>query len=1082
MYIVWQDDTSGDFDIMSAASADNGSTFNEPINVSNNDGLSLSPRLAVFENNLYIVWQDDTSGNFDILLAASTDNGSTFSEPVNVSNNDGTSTEPMLAVSSTGANIYTIWSDNEIDSSNNEIYLSTSTDNGVTFGCPINLSGDSGSSSSPQMILASDGTSVHTTWQDFTTNSEVLALSIDPLDEAIVVNPLANTSPKWDTDQIDVSGSVANAADDTVTVDWGDGTQTEDVPILGCFWGPVSHSYSSSAVDTNPNMLVARLIAADDTEKASSPGTEINVQKHSTTLVLNSIASVKQGTDVTVTGSLVDADVGDQLEGMTITFTGSGAGDLSSVSTDVDGLFSSTGPSVDTTEDGLEVQAHFDGTSVYEPADSDIKTYDTADLTATEFPVTAGSSTVDLTGFNASIQFEDVISDGVVFVSACDPPDSDRFIALDNMCLRISPGVQMADGSSAIVNMSYAGKEIPDGYTASDIDLFHEVVTEGTIVDVTQSRDLENQSVAGKVSSFSNFIGGIALHDEKPVGAHRTQIFVGDDNVVSLRDINNQQDSSATATMSLDKTRYRMSDNPVITIDDSNGNADPEEADIVYAGVMSETSDPFAIGVTLTETGVDTGVFEGIFGFTSGESSTPDALLQVRSGDKLSIFYVSGARFEATIDGVIESGPVELSDYVVEEGVCFAPVGGAVNLQLVDSQIGPDGRIRATISYSNALLEGIDPSSLRIVHKEDLTWVDVTVDPGGYDPDAKTITGETSSPGPFSLATNVGDCGGGAGGGGGFGRGIVVDFVASLASSGGGGGGSSSGSTGTGAALPAGHDVVSTTNVGSETVTVKFDTIESSTGPLVIKSTDVGDVKQLFDEVRMEQNEEQGVLDQDGTMYSTAGTIFDIDSSAVKFEGMVDVTIPYDEDFTSSNGPESNIRFLHYDAQHNEWQDDTIAIDTSANTVSGRVSSLSPVVAAVVEDGTFDAKYFEFNPLSKIADVVEGNAITILDSNGVKVTTVGVGENVTITNAIKNLQRTSQSYTYVIEVFDNENVTVDLRLGTGTLDQGQITTLANEWTAEQEGTYTFKIFVVDDLGASAPVILKNPSVAKLDIT
>ena len=44
-----------------------------------------------------MVWQDNTPGNPDIFFSASTDGGLTFSEPENISENSGGSVEPQIS-------------------------------------------------------------------------------------------------------------------------------------------------------------------------------------------------------------------------------------------------------------------------------------------------------------------------------------------------------------------------------------------------------------------------------------------------------------------------------------------------------------------------------------------------------------------------------------------------------------------------------------------------------------------------------------------------------------------------------------------------------------------------------------------------------------------------------------------------------------------------------------------------------------------------------------------------------------------------------------------------------------------------
>ena len=54
--------------------------------------LSASPAIAVSGNNVHVVWDDNTPGNFDILYKRSTDGGASFTEPIkNLSGNAGTS-------------------------------------------------------------------------------------------------------------------------------------------------------------------------------------------------------------------------------------------------------------------------------------------------------------------------------------------------------------------------------------------------------------------------------------------------------------------------------------------------------------------------------------------------------------------------------------------------------------------------------------------------------------------------------------------------------------------------------------------------------------------------------------------------------------------------------------------------------------------------------------------------------------------------------------------------------------------------------------------------------------------------------
>ena len=57
----------------------------------------MDPNLSSEGNNMYVVGRDDSFGNEDILFAASTNNGQTFSAAENLSDNTGESDDPEIS-------------------------------------------------------------------------------------------------------------------------------------------------------------------------------------------------------------------------------------------------------------------------------------------------------------------------------------------------------------------------------------------------------------------------------------------------------------------------------------------------------------------------------------------------------------------------------------------------------------------------------------------------------------------------------------------------------------------------------------------------------------------------------------------------------------------------------------------------------------------------------------------------------------------------------------------------------------------------------------------------------------------------
>ncbi|HJS83494.1 MAG TPA: hypothetical protein VJ742_11745, partial [Nitrososphaera sp.] len=366
---------------------------------------------------------------------------------------------------------------------------------------------------------------------------------------------------------------------------------------------------------------------------------------------------------------------------------------------------------------GWTVQAHFAGDFAYEPSDSELVSYNTVESNLTEFLVLAGvNSAVELSSFESTIIFDNVTADGSLFVQRCAAPESDRYIAVDGMCLEISPGFQLEAGSAAHIQMSLDGRVLPEGESVSDIDIFLEQPVSGEIIDITEGKDLSGLLVTGRAEEFNKFIGGIALHNvSQDVGA-RQQVLVGQEAKATLRDISNL--SNATAVVELDRDHYRITDIATITIIDSDANLDNLSPDQVSASVFSSSGTMVdGISVPLTETNSNSGVFMGHFGFKSGSSNGNK--LGLRSGDEISVSYnhTFGGRFEAVFENIDEAGLAEMTDYQVEEFPCFKPIGGAVNLRLLGASLDEGSSFSVTMSYANALLLGDVPSNLRMFHK-----------------------------------------------------------------------------------------------------------------------------------------------------------------------------------------------------------------------------------------------------------------------------------------------------------------------------------------------------------------------------
>jgi len=135
VYAAWYDSGPPHHDILFRKSATYGQTWSLAKNLSANAGDSSEPALAVVNGKIFVVWQDATSGNYEIFLRRSTDGGATWKAPQNLSKNAGASQNPKVV--SAGAYVYAAWDDNTYGYT--EIHFRRSTDSGLTWKTPLQL-------------------------------------------------------------------------------------------------------------------------------------------------------------------------------------------------------------------------------------------------------------------------------------------------------------------------------------------------------------------------------------------------------------------------------------------------------------------------------------------------------------------------------------------------------------------------------------------------------------------------------------------------------------------------------------------------------------------------------------------------------------------------------------------------------------------------------------------------------------------------------------------------------------------------------------------------------------------------------
>lgn len=136
VYVVWTEFINFTAEIFLRASADGGTTFGPAVNLSQTEFQhSSAPHLAAAGSQVYVVWEESVPFATDIFFTASADHGTSFGEPVNLSVSgpvdESVSTAPEV-IAGIGSPVAVLWNEQQAGST-----FRISADNGAMFGPTI---------------------------------------------------------------------------------------------------------------------------------------------------------------------------------------------------------------------------------------------------------------------------------------------------------------------------------------------------------------------------------------------------------------------------------------------------------------------------------------------------------------------------------------------------------------------------------------------------------------------------------------------------------------------------------------------------------------------------------------------------------------------------------------------------------------------------------------------------------------------------------------------------------------------------------------------------------------------------------
>jgi hypothetical protein len=93
---------------------------------------------------------------------------------------------------------------------------------------------------------------------------------------------------------------------------------------------------------------------------------------------------------------------------------------------------------------------------------------------------------------------------------------------------------------------------------------------------------------------------------------------------------------------------------------------------------------------------------------------------------------------------------------------------------------------------------------------------------------------------------------------------------------------------------------------------------------------------------------------------------------------------------------------------------------------------------------------------------------------------VSRGEKVTFSYGFRNYQQESQQYCFIVEIIDNNGMTISLLFSKGELGRGGKAEVEQKWMTNTDGEYAAKVFIWDSL--DSPLALSDIHMSAFKVT
>jgi len=162
VWVVWESERSGNHDIWYKTSSDGGSNWSQASQITSDPNRDYGPAVTqTADGRVWVVWESERSGNYDIWYKTSSDGGSNWSEASQITTDLNHEHEPAVTQTADGR-VWVVWT-GELQGTL-DIWYKTSSDGGATWSEASQITSDALSNSAPAITQTADGR-VWVVWQ-----------------------------------------------------------------------------------------------------------------------------------------------------------------------------------------------------------------------------------------------------------------------------------------------------------------------------------------------------------------------------------------------------------------------------------------------------------------------------------------------------------------------------------------------------------------------------------------------------------------------------------------------------------------------------------------------------------------------------------------------------------------------------------------------------------------------------------------------------------------------------------------------------------------------------------------------------